>query len=254
LNIPGRQSPRVVLALDYLRLAGQSSSASKAGAQAGAGQAHCLAGQTVAVIGGGETGNDCVETALRQGARQVHQLEILHEPALADGDGRGTDPRGIRPYDSLQRALAQAEARAKVIRHWGVSTRELANNGAGLLLRGCRVAWLPSSGSAAGKRPVELAGTEFELNVDLVVLALGFDALIDEHLAGQLGAALDERGRLVLNDYATSTPNCFAAGDLVSGPSLLAKAIFAGRQAAERIDRFLRPAPVRDGAAQEDVE
>ena len=121
--------------------------------------------------------------------------------------------------------------------HWCVATKQFNGNGAGLSsLTASEVQWVHS---ANGPKMVEQPDTEFTLDVDLVLLALGYDAPAPAPLAEQLDLQADPHGRLVLNDHATSQPGIFAAGDLASGAALVVNAIASGRKVAEKIDRYL---------------
>ena len=206
LDIPGRCQQGVHLAIDYLRQA----------ATAGAADAVSAKDKVVAVLGGGLTGADCVETALRQGAREVHQFEILPRPAGGEGQSHGPSE--------------------KVHRRWCVATKQFGGQGRLTDLSGAAVQWLPS---ANGKTMREIPGSEFRMKVDLALLALGFDPVLEGPVAEQLGLARDARGAAVVQDCATSVPGVFAAGDLVTGASYVARAIDSGRKAAEKIDAYL---------------
>jgi len=214
LGVPGRQHSGVVYALDFLRSQGQ------------AGQQPLpveIKGKSVAVIGGGETGNDCVETALLAGAREVHQLEILPQP------GNGQCSVGVA-HEGLDKA-------APVHRSYCVATKEFQGNGSGLSgLKAVQVRWQLTT---TGKRMQEVPGSEFSIPADLAVLALGFEPVVEPTLATELGMTTDAQGRAVLRDYATSVPGIFAAGDVVKGASIVASAIHSGRRAAAKMDEYL---------------
>ncbi len=217
LPVPGRELQGVHLAMDYLR----DENLRAAGGAADAPGAIDARDKVVAVIGGGLTGEVCVELAVKQGARRVHQLEILPEADNAPG--------------------MTAEAPENVERHWCVSTREFSANGSAVAaLQAVRVKWVPSPN---GHQPQELPGSEFALDVDLAVLAIGFDAVVDPDLAQQLSLAADDAGRPVVKDHQTSTEGVFAAGDLLTGPAYVATAIASGRKAAEKIHDYLTAHP-----------
>jgi len=174
-------------------------------------------GKVVAVIGGGETGNDCVEAALNAGAREVHQLEVLPKPASGDDLPSGDEPSPVH-------------------RRWSVAVREFVGDGSLSGLRAVEVRWL---GSTKGKIMKELPGGEFSVKADLAVLAVGFDPVVDVQIAQQLGLELLEGGRPVVDDFASSVDGVFVAGDLATGASLVARAIATGRRVAAKIDRHL---------------
>ena len=192
-------------------------------------------GKNVVVIGGGDTGSDCIGTSRRQGARAIHQLEILPKPP----DERvPTNPWPIWP-NVLRTSPAQEEG---CERSWSVSTKEfLGVNGRVGKLRGIRLQW--SEPDAAGRRTFkEIPGSEFELAADLVLLSMGYVHVEHGPLVRDLSLVLDARGNLQVDgSRMTSTPGVFAAGDTTLGASLVVRAIDEGRQAAEGIDRYLFP-------------
>jgi glutamate synthase (NADPH/NADH) small chain len=219
LAVPGREQAGVHFALDYLR----QQNAAAAGVPAG-GMGIDVKGKVVAVIGGGETGNDCVETALLQGAKAVHQLEILPPPspdrkALAAPRHEPMSGNGV------------------VKRRWAVATREfIAGNGRLSGLKAVEVQWMQS---ASGPRMKPRPETEFSLRADVALLALGFDAAVEPRLAEQFGLAVDARGAVAATRHATSVPGVFVAGDLAKGASLVVTAIRSGRDAARKIGEYL---------------
>jgi NAD(P)H-dependent glutamate synthase small subunit len=190
-------------------------------------------GKNVVVIGGGDTGSDCIGTSRRQGAKSIHQLEILPKPP----DERvPTNPWPIWP-NVLRTSTAQEEG---CERSWSVSTKEfLGEKGRVGKLRCVRLEW--SEPDAAGRRAFkEIPGSEFELAADLVLLSMGFVHVEHGPLVRDLSLALDPRGNLQVDgSRMTSTPGVFAAGDAMLGASLVVRAIDDGRQAAEGIDRYL---------------
>ena len=213
LNVPGRDRPGVHFAWDFLAQQNRRN----AGVEVSRSEAIDAREKVVVVIGGGETGNDCVETALLQGASQVHQFEILAAEQVT------RDP--------------MHEPARNVQRRWSMATKAINGNGAGFELVANEVRWIRS---AAGLRMVDVPNTEFTMRADLALLALGYDAAPDALLAEQLGLELDQRGCLVTNDYATNVRGVFAAGDLVTGASLVASAVNSGRKAAQKIDDYLK--------------
>lgn len=183
----------------------------------------------MAVIGGGDTGADCVGTANRQGAKKVHQLEILPRP-----------PETVNPEtpwptwpEILRRSNSHDEG---CICRWSVMTRTLSGkNGRVKKLHGIEVDF----DSASGKF-VEKPGTEFELDVDLVLLAMGFVHPVHEGMIEELGLVLDRQGNILVDkNHSTSESNVFSAGDTVLSASLVVRAIYQGRQAARGMDKFL---------------
>jgi NAD(P)H-dependent glutamate synthase small subunit len=217
LDVPGRSHAGVYFAMDFLR----QQNLAAAGRHEQIAQYINVKDKVVAVIGGGETGNDCVELALMRGARQVHQLEIL--PAPAPGAARFAAPR--------------EHGRNGVDRRWSVATRQFSASGGHITaLSGVQVQWYESpNGPVMREKP----DGEFLLSVEVALLALGFSAEVDPGLAGQLGLKADEKGRVSLTGQATGAEGVFAAGDFAHGASLVVNAIRSGRDAAKAIDEYL---------------
>ena len=190
------------------------------------------AGKHVIVIGGGDTGADCVGTANRQGASSVTQLELLPRPPdQADTLTTWPDwPTKLRTSTSHEEGCE---------RLWSVATKSFKGSDGHITeLHGISVAWTQVDGRWEME---ELAGTEFELPADLVLLATGFTSPVHDGLLAQLGVDLDERGNVSADtdDYETSVQGVFAAGDTRRGQSLVVWAIREGRQCAASVDRFL---------------
>ncbi|MCJ7544499.1 MAG: FAD-dependent oxidoreductase, partial [Phycisphaerae bacterium] len=224
LDVPGRQQRGVHFAMDFLRQANEQP-AGQYVAEAGAISAK---GKVVAVIGGGLTGADCVEEALVQGAKMVHQFEILPRAAA----------------ESRNTAVLPAAA---VDRQWCVVTKQFGGDGDCINeIRGAKVRWLHSDGGPVMR---ELPGSDFRVKVDLALLAMGFDPVVDADLAAGLGLATDADGRIAATHGATSSPDVFVAGDLAMGPAYVAAAIASGRDAAEAIDTYLTKTPPRTAEA-----
>jgi glutamate synthase (NADPH/NADH) small chain len=188
----------------------------------------------VVVIGGGDTGTDCVATALRQGCRSLVQFEILPRPP----DGRSTEnpwPQWPKIYRLDYGQQEAAHLFGQDPRTFSVMTREFLGDNGGHL-RGVRtvdVEW-----TSAGPR--ELAGTEKDWRADLVLLALGFLGPETKGLLSQLGIAIDLRGNVAVDaEQRTNVAQVFAAGDMSRGQSLVVWAIADGRRAARGVDRFL---------------
>jgi glutamate synthase (NADPH/NADH) small chain len=233
LKIPGRDLPGIHLAMEYLHANTKSllDSAHEDGKFIDA------RGKNVVVIGGGDTGTDCVGTAIRQGAKGVIQLEILPRPP----DQRAADnpwPEWPKVY---KLDYGQEEAKAlwgKDPRQYAVMTRRFAGQGRVEELHIVGIEWLRSpSGKLVG--PQELTGTERAIPADLVLLALGFLGP-EKGLPTELGVKLDERGNIWTDeDKMTSVPGVFAAGDCSRGQSLVVWAIQEGRRAARGADKYL---------------
>jgi len=193
------------------------------------------AGRTVVVVGGGDTGADCVGTARRQEALAITQVEILPEPPKE----RSVD----NPWPHWPQILRTGSSHDEgCTRIWGVSTNEILGDAAGRVraLRCVRVAW--GAPDAAGRRPfTEVPGSAFELKADLVIFAMGFVHTEHSPLVTDLGLELNPGACLLTDDeLQTSAPGVFAAGDCVLGARLVVTAIDQGRRAAAAADRWLR--------------
>jgi glutamate synthase (NADPH/NADH) small chain len=195
-------------------------------------------GRRVVVIGGGDTGTDCVGTAIRHGAANVVQLEILPRPP----DERAPDNPWPQWPKVLKVDYGQEEARAL----WGadprqfeVLTKRFAGDSEGRVkaLHVVSVEWAKGPDGRFGPR--ELPGTERVIEGDLVLLALGFTGP-EKPMLQQLGVKIDDRGNVWTDsNRMTSLPGVFAAGDMARGQSLVVWAIREGRQAAQSVDRYL---------------
>jgi glutamate synthase (NADPH/NADH) small chain len=189
-------------------------------------------GKRVLVIGGGDTGSDCVGTAIRQKAANVTQIEILPRPPLI------RTPDNPWPYycKVLKTSTSHEEGCERL---WSLSTLRFV--GDGRITRGAEVeevAWESSDGKYLMK---PIPGTRRVIETDLVVLALGFENPVLDGLLTELGLELDNRKNVKVNSFlATNLPKVFAAGDTVNGASLVVNAIASGRRVAKEIDRFLR--------------
>ena len=191
-------------------------------------------GKRVAILGGGDTGADCLGTVHRHGAAEVYQFEIMPKPP---GERDHTMPWPHYPM-VLRTSSAHEEGGN---RDWSISTTKFSGeNGKVTKLHGVRVAF--SDPDAGGRRTMqEIPGTEFDLEVDMVLLALGFVNPQKEGLLEQLGVELDGRSNVKADTktYLTSVPNVFACGDTRRGQSLIVWAIAEGRDAARSVDSYL---------------
>jgi glutamate synthase (NADPH/NADH) small chain len=196
------------------------------------------AGKHVVVIGGGDTGSDCIGTSIRQGAASVTQLEILPKPPERENKALVWPdwPTKLRSSHAHDEGCA---------RDWAVMTkRAVGTNGQVAALDCARVEW--AKGADGRMTMHELPGSEFQIDADLVLLAMGFLGPRRPGLLEQAGVALDARGnvRADTSAYTTSVPLVFAAGDMRRGQSLVVWAIREGRQCARAIDRALMGATV----------
>jgi glutamate synthase (NADPH/NADH) small chain len=188
-------------------------------------------GKDVIVIGGGDTGSDCIGTSNRQGAKSVTNFEILPKPPLGRSD---TTPW---PFWPLQLRTSSSHEEG-CDRNWLINTKEYVTNDKNELvgLKTVEVAWE----IVPGERPVliEREGTEKTWPCDLVLLALGFTGP-ENTLSDQLGLELDQRTNFKANNYQTNVPHIFTAGDMRRGQSLIVWAINEGREAAREVDIYL---------------
>ncbi len=223
LGVPGRELGGVHFAMEFL----EQQNRRVAGDAVPEESAISAAGKRVVVIGGGDTGSDCVGTSIRQGAASVLQLEIMPRPPEARA------PSNPWPeWPLVLRTSSSQEEGAE--RDWAVMTRALrGEDGAVRALEAVRVEL-----HEGALRPV--AGGELEIPCELVLLAMGFLGP-ETDLVRALGAELDARGNVRIgDDMSTSVPGVFAAGDASRGQSLVVWAIADGRAAAEGVERYLR--------------
>lgn len=194
----------------------------------------------VVIIGGGDTGADCLGTSRRQGAKSIRQFELLPKPPLYR-DEPGAQPWPLWPF-TFKTESSHEEGD---VRDWAVSTKEFIGDAEGHVraLKGVRLEW-PDPDPETGKRPFkfeEAAGSEFEVPADLVLLAMGFLHPVQEGLLEQLGVEKDGRGNVKAEYgvHATSIQGVFAAGDARRGQSLVVWALAEGRKAARAADLYL---------------
>jgi glutamate synthase (NADPH/NADH) small chain len=191
------------------------------------------AGKRVIVLGGGDTGSDCVGTAIRQGAVSVHQLELLPKPP----EKRVPD----NPWPNWAFILRTSSSHEEgCIRDYSILTKRLSgSNGQLKKLHAVRLQWNRDPASGQMKMS-EIAGSEFEMDCDLLLLALGFTGPVKKGMLEQLGVTLDARGNVIADaNKMTSVPGVFTAGDMTRGQSLVVWAIHEGRRAAQGVHQFL---------------
>jgi glutamate synthase (NADPH) small chain len=232
LEVPGRELDGIHFAMTYLTQQNKR----------GAGDAEQVAApdgtitakdKHVVVIGGGDTGSDCIGTAVRQGAASIVQLEILPKPPEHENKALTWPDWPLK----LRTSSSQEEG---CERDWAVLTkRALGENGRVRALECVRVEWVKGESGRFEMR--ETAGSEFELKAELVLLAMGFLGPKREGMVEQAGVALDPRGNVKadVRDYRTSVDRIFAAGDMRRGQSLVVWAIREGRQCARAVDEYL---------------
>jgi len=185
------------------------------------------AGKRVVIIGGGDTGADCLGTSHRQKALAVHQFELLPRPP------EERSPLTPWPLWPMQLRTESSHEEGG-FREWSVSTTGFSGDEQGNVrrLHAVRVGPPP--------RFEPVPGTEFTLEADLVLLAMGFTGPVRNGMLEQLGVALDPRGNVAVDEnWMTSAPGVFAAGDMQRGQSLVVWALAGGRKAAESIHRYL---------------
>jgi glutamate synthase (NADPH/NADH) small chain len=227
LVVPGRELKNVHLALDFL---GQQNRVN-GGEFVDPAAVISAKDKTVVVIGGGDTGSDCVGTARRQGASQIVQMEIMPQPPK--------ERPAETPWTTWPRILRSSTSHEEgCTRRWAVLTKKLVGDGQQVKeLHGVQVEWNAGPG---GYKMKELPGTEFVQQADLVLLAMGFAHVVHAGLVQNMGLKLDPKGNLAVDENCmTSQTGVFAVGDAAAGASLVVHAIAAGRKAAEAIDRFL---------------
>jgi glutamate synthase (NADPH/NADH) small chain len=215
LDVPGADLQNVVYAMDFLTAQNPPWRTKD---------------KAAVVIGGGDTGSDCVGTARRQGAKEIYQLEILPKPP----ENRPVDT----PWPMWPRIMRTSSSHEEGChRRWSVMTKRLTGNKRVEQLHGCEVQWIKDSN---GWKVNELSDNDFVIKTDLVILAMGFLHVVQEGLIANLDLQLDDQGNVAVNDCQASRPGIFAAGDIVNGPSLVVTAIKSGREAATAINRRLQ--------------
>lgn len=229
LEVEGRDLEGVYYAMEYLTQQNRVNS----GHMVNPSERITAHGKRVVILGGGDTGSDCLGTAHRQGAEIVHQLELLPEPPTERGDAdmwpnwpmtlrtsSSHEEGGVRDYNILTKKFSGEEGKLRK-------------------LHGVRLEWGPPDNTG---RPsmVEVKGSEFEIDADIVLLAMGFLHPEQTGMIADLKVDLDGRGNVKTDDNKmTNIPGVFAAGDMSRGQSLVVWAIAEGREAARGVDEFL---------------
>ncbi len=231
LEVAGRELAGVHFAMDFLRQQNKALAGDRISDQIVA------TGKHVIVIGGGDTGSDCVGTSIRQGAASVTQIELLPKPPESENK-----PQSWPYWPNKMRTSSSQEEGCQ--RDWAVATTALLGNDSGQVekLQAARLKWLRDEASGQMKME-QVKGSEFELPADLVLLAMGFVSPVPTMLAA-FGVAHDQRGNAQASvegerAYRTDAGKVFAAGDARRGQSLVVWAIREGRQCARAVDQFL---------------
>jgi glutamate synthase (NADPH/NADH) small chain len=223
LRVPGRELQGIHFAMDFL----PQQNRRNAGDSVPADEAILATGKRVVIIGGGDTGADCLGTSLRQKALSVHQFELLPMPP------KERSPLTPWPLWPMQLRIESSHEEGG-IREWSVSTTRFSGDGNG------RVRQLHAVRVGPPPKFEPVPGSEFTLDADLVLLAMGFTGPVRDGMLEQLGVQLDPRGNVAVDqNRMTSVPGVFAAGDMERGQSLVVWAIAGGRQAARGIDKYL---------------
>jgi glutamate synthase (NADPH/NADH) small chain len=228
LPVEGRDLDGIYLAMQYL----EQSNRAVRGDQMPADERISAAGKHVIVIGGGDTGSDCIGTANRQEAASITQIELLpaspqerppHEPW----------PVFARLYKTTSSHKEGCE------RLFNISTKKFTGeNGRVTHLHAAHVEW--DAGNNGHPKMREVPGSDFVLQADLVLLAMGFEHVVQTGLVGDLGLSLNSRGNIAVDqNRMTNVPGVFAAGDAARGASLIVWAIMEGRAAAKGIHTYL---------------
>jgi glutamate synthase (NADPH/NADH) small chain len=232
LPVPGRELDGVHFAMDFLR------ANSKVVQGVPGAEEHLISAKDkhVVVIGGGDTGSDCIGTSNRHGAASVTQIEILPRPPEKE------EKPLTWPYwpNRMRTSSSQEEGCERI---WSVATKQfIGNNGKLQALRCVKVEW--NKDDAGRWQMSEVEGSEFELKADLATLAMGFVHPVHEGMLEELGVQLDGRGNVKgdtegPDSYKTSIDGVFSAGDMRRGQSLVVWAIREGRQCARAVDEYL---------------
>jgi glutamate synthase (NADPH/NADH) small chain len=236
LPIPGRQLKGVHFAMEFLPLQNRVNAGDKLKDQIMATKKNVL------VIGGGDTGSDCVGTSNRHGAKQVTQIELMPQPPEEENKPL------VWPYWPMKMRTSSSHEEG-VQRDWAVTTKEFIDDGKGNVkaAKCAKVEWVKDEATGQMKMQ-EIAGSEFMIEADLVLFAMGFTNPAKSVLDA-FGVEKDNRGNAKATTdgegcYRTNVDKVFAAGDMRRGQSLVVWAIREGRQAAREVDEFLMGATV----------
>ena len=226
LPVPGRELKGIHFAMEFL----PQQNKRNAGDSVAPEVAITAQGKRVVILGGGDTGSDCLGTSNRQGASLVYQYELLPMPP--------EKRTATMPWPDWPMILRTSTSHEEgVARDWSINTKYFSGeNGAVKKLHGVRLNWKQDGGRMLME---EVPGSEFELECDLVLLALGFLGPEPDGIVGELGLKLDQRGNIACDSYHSSVTGVFAAGDARRGQSLVVWAIWEGRECARAVDTYL---------------
>jgi glutamate synthase (NADPH) small chain len=227
IPVPGRELKGVHFAMDFLPWQNKKNAGDTIASQLVA------TGKNVVVIGGGDTGSDCVGTSIRQGAKSVTNFELMSQPPVEENK-----PLTWPNWPMKLRISSSHEEGAK--REFSVVTKGFTGkDGQVTTLHGAHLEWV--KGPDGQMKSAEVPGSQFEIAADLVLLAMGYVHPVKTGLLEQLGIELDNRGNVKANteQYQTSAAKVFSAGDMRRGQSLVVWAIREGRQCARAVDEFL---------------
>ncbi len=229
LEVPGRDLQGVHFAMEYL----SQQNRKVAGAEFSPEERISAEGKNVIVIGGGDTGSDCVGTAIRQKAKSVKQIEIMPQPPEKRSNNNPWPywPNTLKTSSSHQEGCE---------RFWSLETKKITGKeGQANTIELQEVKWEKVNGNGQMNKSV-VSKKAVKFDADLVFLAMGFTQPIHEGLLNDLKLDYDNRGNVVINDkFQTSNPKVFAVGDAVLGASLVVRALASGRDAAEHVNAFL---------------
>ncbi|MCK9407953.1 MAG: glutamate synthase subunit beta [Bacteriovoracaceae bacterium] len=228
LKVPGRELKGIHFAMEFL----PQQNRRNAGDKTDSAKDILATGKRVVIIGGGDTGADCLGTSLRQKAKSVHQFEIMPKPPL---ERAASTPWPLWPLQ-LRTESSHEEGGT---RDWALATTKFEGdaNGNVTKLHAIRVGQPPNF--------TPITGSEFTLDADLVLLAMGFTGPSKNGLLDELGVALDARSNVSTDrEYMSSVPGIFSAGDMRRGQSLVVWAISEGRKAARSVDKYLMGATI----------
>ncbi len=226
LPIPGRELDGIHFAMEFLPQQNKVVAGDAVPDQISA------AGKHVIILGGGDTGSDCLGTSNRHGARSVHQFELLPQPP------QSRTPDMPWPYWPMILRTSSSHEEG-VIRDWSINTKRfIGESGRVTEIEAVRLEW--ATGENGRPQMREIPGSEFRIKADLVLLALGFLGPETEGPITELGLKTDERSNVVADaSYMTSEPGVFVCGDARRGQSLVVWAIWEGRECARGVDEYL---------------